>query len=251
MRLSLSRTLGSSKTLPRWILVHIKLLAEVPQILPLEEMAEMAKPVWRLPSGVRAVALILSLAGLVGGVRVLDAQIANQQRSEDAATGTNLGANQETVDPLLMTSPSSIVQDATEETATPAVGDARDAPTGLIVEEVPKGDTHQFLSVTVSGYCSNSQATASSRPCRPGTVALSRDLLRIFTPDGPFRFGDRVLIPGMGVYVVEDAMAPRWSRKADIWFDDEATARRWGVRTVYIARITAGEPLFLSSSWNR
>jgi 3D (Asp-Asp-Asp) domain-containing protein len=55
----------------------------------------------------------------------------------------------------------------------------------------------------------------------------------------------------MGMYVIEDAMAPRWERKADIWFGDAATARSWGIRNAYITRVSAGEPLLVSSAWNR
>ena len=92
--------------------------------------------------------------------------------------------------------------------------------------------------------------TASSRHARPGTVALSRDLLRTFTPGAPFDFGDRVLIPGMGMYVVDDTMSPRWTRMADIWFADLQTARKWGRRDVYLTRVDAGEPLLVSERWH-
>lgn len=232
MRLSLSRTVRSSKALPQWILVHIRMLAEVPHFLPLEEIAQ---PVWRLPAGVRAAAAILGLAGLVGGVHVLDAQIATKGIPPMPEFTTTIPGTAENVPAIAVSAAGN----------TPS-----EAPTALIVDRVPQGDTHQFISVTVSAYCVGSGKTASSRQVRPGTVALSRDLLRNFTPSAPYSYGDRILIPGMGMYVVEDAMNPRWTRKADIWFENEATARRWGVRNVYITRVSAGEPLLVSSKWN-
>ena len=237
MRWSLSRTLRSSKALPHWILAHIRLLAEVPHFLPLEEIAQ---PVWRLPAGVRAAAIILSLAGLVGGVRVLDAQIANRASTLPAG-------------PMLAEASSDIVTRDSITTSNLEAGTSprEDAPTALIVDKIPAGDAHRFLGVTVTGYSIDNSATAIGRRARPGTLALSRDLLRDFTPGAPFSLGDRVLIPGMGMYVVEDAMGPRWREKADIWFGDASTARRWGVRNVYITRLTSGEPLIVSSSWNR
>ncbi len=231
MQLSLSRSLRSSKVLPQWILAHIRMLAEAHHLLPLEEMAQ---PVWRLPRSVRTIAIILSLAGLVGGVRVLDAQIASA--------------------PVVPTPQAEVAAPvgkipAADTLSTPHENLA-EPPSAVIVDKVPEGDTHTFINVTVTGYSIDAAATASSRPVRPGTVALSRDLLRSFTPGAPYAFGDRILIPGMGVYVVEDAMNPRWTRKADIWFGDSETARRWGVRKVYITQLTAGEPLIVTSDWN-
>jgi 3D (Asp-Asp-Asp) domain-containing protein len=127
----------------------------------------------------------------------------------------------------------------------------------MLVESPPESRRHQFVPITVSGYCSEPsqtdetpEITATASPVRPGTLALSRDLLRTFTPDAPFDFGDRVLIPGMGIYVVEDTMHPRWTHKGDIWFTDIATARRWGVRQVYLAQVEAGSPVLVPSQWH-
>ncbi|MFB3910202.1 MAG: 3D domain-containing protein [Candidatus Eisenbacteria bacterium] len=136
---------------------------------------------------------------------------------------------------------------------------ADDSPNGLLVDQVPAdSDRHRFLAVEVTGYTSREvetdetpSVTASSRPPRPGTIALSRDLLRTFTPGAPFDFGDRVLIPGMGIYRVDDTMHPRWTRKADIWFSDVATALRWGRREIYLTRVEADEPLLVQQSWHR
>jgi 3D (Asp-Asp-Asp) domain-containing protein len=205
-------------------------LADLSHRLPLEEVVE---PVWRMPRSVQLLVVVLSLAGLVGGVRVLDAQIAARDIPPDAVSS---------MDPA---------------TAPELSTDVSQGWTGLLVETPPPRAKHQFLPVTVSGYCSlpeltddSPHLTATASPARPGTIALSRDLIRRFTTGAPFDFGDRVLIPGMGIYVVEDTMHPRWTRKADIWFHDLDTARRWGVRHVYLSRVEAGTPLLVAPQWH-
>lgn len=119
------------------------------------------------------------------------------------------------------------------------------------------GDARAFIRVTVTGYTScPSQTddtpflTATLDPTRPGTLALSRDLLRTFTDGAPYDFGDRVLLPGMGIYVVEDTMHPRWRRRADIWFHDNETARQWGRRELYITRVDADDPHLVAERWH-
>ncbi len=251
MRLCLSRSMRTSCAIPQWLTAQVRRLAGIPSLLPLEEMAEMAQPVWRLPKGVRAAAVILSLAGLVGGVRVLDAQIAG---IADSATPVSVEQGTDAA----ATSGTTVSPEG--QSAADAAPVAEEAPpTALIVERLPQqGDTHRFMMVEVTGYTSdrrdtdaNPEVTASSHKTRPGTIALSRDLLRTFTPGAPFDFGDRVLIPGMGIYVIEDTMHPRWTHKADIWFGDLATARRWGHRDVYLTQVDAGEPLLVAQGWHR
>jgi 3D (Asp-Asp-Asp) domain-containing protein len=237
LRLSLSRSIRSGGTLPHWIQAQFERLAKLPHLIPLEEMAEMAQPVWHLPRGLRAVAVVLSLTALVCGVRVLDAQIAGIDEPIVAAAVEQESAGVSAPEP---------------PAAAPAAEEMGGAPTAMILESPPAGDLHRFLMVTVTGYTSslgaeggNGPMTATSRTPRPGTIALSRDLLRNFTAGAPFGFGDRVVVPGMGVYVVEDTMHPRWTHKADIWFGDGAAAREWGCRDVYITRINPGEPLLV------
>jgi 3D (Asp-Asp-Asp) domain-containing protein len=230
VRLSLSRTIRTTRAVPHWLLANARVLARLPHLIPIEEVAQ---PVWRMPWGVRTAAVVMSLVGLVGGVHVLDAQIAD------------LGPQ---------------VTSTATESVLPAVAGppvAPPEPTAMIVEHPPQGDTHRFLLVTVTAYTSSAEqtdtspsVTASSRHARPGTIALSRDLLRTFTPGAPFDFGDRVLIPGMGMYVVDDTMSPRWTRMADIWFADLRTARDWGRRDVYLTGVNPGEPLLVSEHWH-
>ncbi len=229
MRFNLSRTVRTGRAVPSRVLGQIQALAELSHCIPLEEVAP---PVWKLPRGVRIAAVSLALVALVTGVRVLDAEIS-------------------TLEPVV-----AAVQDA-RIPAPPLARPEKPAPTAIMVEVPPDGDTHRFLQVTVSAYTSavdetdqSPHYTAQGKPTRPGTLALSRDLLRTFTPDAPFDFGDRVLIPGMGIYLVEDTMHPRWTRKADIWFSDRTTALRWGVRNVYLTEVEAGGPFLVAREWH-
>ncbi|HEX5131200.1 MAG TPA: hypothetical protein VFX92_01805 [Candidatus Krumholzibacteria bacterium] len=95
------------------------------------------------------------------------------------------------------------------------------------------------IKVVVTGYTSREQETddtpfitAANTRTRPGVVALSRDLLRQYTPGAPFSFGDVIHISGLGDFVVEDSMASRWERRADIWFEDLDAARNFGRKTL-------------------
>jgi len=97
------------------------------------------------------------------------------------------------------------------------------------------------LTVVVSGYtsrvCETDSTpfiTAANTTTRPGVIALSRDLVRRYTPGAPFDFGDVVHLSGIGDFIVEDVMAARWERRADIWFGDLDDARHFGRRRAVI-----------------
>lgn len=94
------------------------------------------------------------------------------------------------------------------------------------------------VTVSVSAYTSRECETDSSpfitaanTSTRPGVLALSRDLLKRYTPGAPFDFGDVVHINGYGDFVVEDSMHGRWQHRADIWFESVEDARAFGRRT--------------------
>ncbi len=97
------------------------------------------------------------------------------------------------------------------------------------------------LSVVVTGYTSREEETddtpfitAANTRTRPGVIALSRDLLRAYTPGAPFRFGDVIHLSGLGDFIVEDSMGSRWERRADIWFENLDAAISFGRRTVVV-----------------
>ena len=100
------------------------------------------------------------------------------------------------------------------------------------------------VMVVVTGYSSSVYetdstpfTTASNTRTRDGILALSRDLLRRYTPGAPFGFGDRVHVSGLGEFIVEDSMNQRWNNRIDIWFPSRLEALRFGVREVYLQTI--------------
>jgi 3D (Asp-Asp-Asp) domain-containing protein len=108
------------------------------------------------------------------------------------------------------------------------------------------GGSAPRIHATVTGYSSSVRetgstlgVTAAGTPARHGVIALSQDLLREYTPGAPFTFHDRVEIPGVGSFSIEDTMHPRWTRRADIWFSSREEALRWGCRTRYLYRVPA------------
>lgn len=104
------------------------------------------------------------------------------------------------------------------------------------------GGRELAIPVVVSAYTSRIAETdstpfitASNTTTRPGVIALSRDLLSHYTPGAPFKYGDVVHLSGIGEFVVEDCMAGRWERRADIWFASLDDARRFGKRRVVLS----------------
>ncbi|MFC4427512.1 hypothetical protein [Deinococcus navajonensis] len=80
--------------------------------------------------------------------------------------------------------------------------------------------------------------TATGTRVRPGVVALSRDLLRLFP------YGSKIMIEDLSgrynfkgrVFVVEDTMAARKTNSLDIWMGTRTEAINFGARQL---RITA------------
>lgn len=94
-------------------------------------------------------------------------------------------------------------------------------------------DLNQVKSspVTITAYSSTPDQcdstphhTATGYPVRVGVLAVSRDLIE----EMGLTFGQRVLIPGYGLFEVRDLMHPRWKRKVDIWESDRESARLFG-----------------------
>ena len=119
-----------------------------------------------------------------------------------------------------------------------------DDPGVLPVAKARSLDQYAAYQVTVTGYSSSIHETddspgltASNTAARAGVIALSQDLLREFTPGAPFSFDDRVEIPGLGQFQVEDTMHPRWTRRADVWFGSRSEAIDWGRRSRRLYRL--------------
>jgi len=91
----------------------------------------------------------------------------------------------------------------------------------------------QTVPVTITAYSSTvdqcdstPHITASLKPVRVGTIAVSPDMIKEL---GLF-FGQRVLLPGYGIFEVRDLMNPRWKRRVDIWESDREAARFFGLQ---------------------
>ena len=90
--------------------------------------------------------------------------------------------------------------------------------------------TYPSFTVTVTHY-SSSRAETDDSPAigacghvGPGTVALSRDLFKMYD------CGTRVRVGG-APYVVRDTMHGRWRLRADVWMPSRRAALRAGRRT--------------------
>lgn len=97
--------------------------------------------------------------------------------------------------------------------------------------------TVKFVPVVVTAYNpvagqtdGTPEITASNKRVRPGIAALSRDLEKEFG----FKFGDDVVIEGIGCFVFEDRMNKRWSRRVDILMTSMEAARKFGVQNSFL-----------------
>ncbi len=102
-------------------------------------------------------------------------------------------------------------------------------------------DNELAVPVVATGYSSSVWetdetpfVTATNTHTRYGIVALSRDLLRRYTSDAPFAFGDIVHISGIGDFIVEDSMNARWRNRVDVWFPSRTAAVTFGRREVIL-----------------
>ncbi|NNF06020.1 MAG: 3D domain-containing protein [Candidatus Eisenbacteria bacterium] len=123
-----------------------------------------------------------------------------------------------------------------------------EVPAWSVTNATPNRVAEEFrklfeIEVTVTAYSSTVDQTddtpfitASNTRVRRGIIALSRDLLREYTPGAPFEFGDVVEIPGVGNFFVEDTMNKRYTKRADIWFEHRADAYTWGRQNRSIIR---------------
>ena len=79
--------------------------------------------------------------------------------------------------------------------------------------------------------------TATGTRVRPGVIALSRDLLRVFPYGTRVTLHDSAGLLNGRVFIVEDTMNVRLANTIDIWMGSRAQALRWGARTVRITAI--------------
>ena len=73
------------------------------------------------------------------------------------------------------------------------------------------------IEAAITAYCLKGQRTTSGKVVYPGCLALSRPLakaLGLKKGPGPYdyRFGVKVVVEGLGVFVFDDLMPPQWRR---------------------------------------
>jgi 3D (Asp-Asp-Asp) domain-containing protein len=219
--------------------------------------------VGRVPPWFQRLGAILTLLGLVGGIRIVDRAIS--PRPSSAVREAEMGAldghawNQWINGAWSLrfnASPGQNQGTVAAEPITVSLENPDSAADGSGLQAPPpeKRSTsgnvpHRFQRITVTAYTSRTEETdatptrtATNATPSAGTIALSRDLIRTFSSGAPFEFGDKVLIPGVGIFEVRDTMNPRWTEKADIWLSSPETARQWGCRTVFLTRLEEGTP---------
>jgi 3D (Asp-Asp-Asp) domain-containing protein len=87
--------------------------------------------------------------------------------------------------------------------------------------------TMSIVTVTAYHHCPGSKGiTASGRRVQRGMLAVSHDLRKNLE----LKFGDKVLLHGMGVFEFQDLMASRWHKKVDVYLDNQRKASRFGVK---------------------
>ena len=79
--------------------------------------------------------------------------------------------------------------------------------------------------------------TATGTRVRPGVIALSRDLLRVFPYGSRVTLQDSAGLLTGRVFIVEDTMNVRLSNTIDIWMGSRAQAYQWGARTVTVTAV--------------
>lgn len=121
---------------------------------------------------------------------------------------------------------------------------ALEQPSDVVLgARAPAGRTAVLKSTAYNSLAAQTDATphitATGTRTRPGVVALSRDMLRLFP------YGTRVRITPLNgshpyvngrIFIVEDTMHARKTNQVDIWMPTRSQAMQWGVRSV---RITA------------
>jgi len=97
--------------------------------------------------------------------------------------------------------------------------------------------------VTVTCYTSRRKetdstphTTASNRKVRPGTLAVSRDLLPLVGG-----YGAKVVLAGYGLFEVTDVMNKRFTNSVDIWTGDLKMAQLHGRQVATMVWQTGGE----------
>lgn len=121
----------------------------------------------------------------------------------------------------------------------PALADCQEAVYWRTVAERYRSmlADQRVATVTATAYsCQRRKQKigAFSRPCRPGTVAISRDLLaKGWAP------GMQIYVPEIGILRINDLLAGHKKQAIDIFMGTEAEAVRFGAKTTRAALMMA------------
>ena len=98
------------------------------------------------------------------------------------------------------------------------------------------------IPVKVTAYSATPQetdedpyVTASGKRVRQGIVALSRDLEKKLM----LKFGDQVILEGIGMFIFEDRMHIRKTRQVDLYMQSRQAALQFGVQTTLLIIVRA------------
>lgn len=119
---------------------------------------------------------------------------------------------------------------------------AAEQPSDVVLgARAPSGRTAVLKSTAYNSLSAQTDSTphitATGTRTRPGVVALSRDMLRLFP------YGTRLRIQDLSgrhpyvngrIFVVEDTMHARKRNQIDVWMPTRSQAMSWGVRNVRV-----------------
>jgi 3D (Asp-Asp-Asp) domain-containing protein len=104
------------------------------------------------------------------------------------------------------------------------------------------GSEEEHIPVTVTAYSATPQetdedpyVTASGKRVQRGIVALSRDLEKELM----VKFGDRLILVGIGIFIFEDRMHIWKTRQVDIYMQSRKAALQFGVQTSLLMVVRA------------
>ena len=75
--------------------------------------------------------------------------------------------------------------------------------------------------------------TANNTKLKHGYVAVSRDLLK-----SGWKFGDKIYIETLGIFEIQDTMAPWMKNTIDVFMHKKHDANEWGVQNLEVTLLT-------------
>lgn len=100
-----------------------------------------------------------------------------------------------------------------------------------LIESIRRGQvlTITAYSPSIAATDGTPFLTATSSPVREGIIAVSRDL-----QEKGWTFGRKVYIDTMGVYIIDDLLAERWTNQLDIFMFSTQRALQFGKKNMRV-----------------